>query len=138
MSHPRTLTRPLSLAAAALVVPLALTACSGNRAEIDQACGNIQSEMSAVDLAAQGIEQDILFDDIPFNDEHYTVLENHLLDVEDLEQAARGSVSRDATERAEAVNEVLFQLDDGDFAGLEDALIWEADTQDLILEACGY
>lgn len=137
MSHPRTLTRPLSLAAAALVVPLALTACSGNRADISEACGNIEANMSAVDLAAQGIEQDILNDDVPFQDQHYTVLEEHLFDVELLEDAARGSVSRDATERAEAIDEVLFQLDEGDHAGLADALDWENDTQDLILAACG-
>ncbi len=136
MSHPRTLTRPLSVAAAALAIPLALTACSGNRADIDAACGSIESQMSAVDLAAQGLEQDILVDDIPYQDQHYTVLEEHLFDVELLEEAARGSVSSDATERADAVNEVLTQLDTGTYEGLEDALAWEADTQDLILDAC--
>ncbi|WP_017590072.1 hypothetical protein [Nocardiopsis ganjiahuensis] len=134
MSHPRT----LALAAAALAVPLALTACSGNRADIDAACGDIQSRMSAVDLAAQGIEQDILVDDIPYQDQYYTELEEHLFDVEFLEEAARGSVQRDATERADAVNEVLIQLDEGTHDGLADALDWEAETQDLILEACGY
>lgn len=136
MSHPRTLTRALPLAATALAAALALTACSGNRADIDAACDSIHSQMPAVDLAAAGIDQDVLGDDIPYNEDHRAVLEDHLADVELLEQAARGSVRKDATERAEAVDAIIWELDNGDEAGLADALDWEADTQELILAAC--
>jgi hypothetical protein len=136
VSHPRTRTRPLFLAAAALVVPLALTACSGNRGEIDAACADIETNMSSVDLAAQGIEQDILVDDIPYQDQHADELAAHLGVVERLEDAARGSVRKDATERADAVNAVLEELEFGDHDTLADALDWEAQTQELILAAC--
>ncbi|WP_017544920.1 hypothetical protein [Nocardiopsis prasina] len=138
MSHPRTPTRVLSLAAAAVVVPLALTACSGNQAEIDAACADIQSNISAVDLAAESIATDVLVDDVPFQDDHYSVLDAHVLDVERLEEAARGDLSRDATERADAVNAVLEELDFGDHDGLADALDWTSDTHDMILAACDY
>ncbi|GAB3723316.1 hypothetical protein [Nocardiopsis oceani] len=136
MSHPRTLTRPLSLAAAALAVPLALSACSGNRAEIDAACADIRENISAVDLAAQSIEEDILVDGVPYQDQHADELVAHLDDVEHLEEYASGSLQDDAAERADAVDTVLVELDDGDEAGLADALDWTAETHDMILDAC--
>ena len=136
MSHPRTLTRPLSLAAAALAVPLALSACSGNRAEIDAACADIREHISAVDLAAQSIEEDILVDGVPYQDQHADELVAHLDDVEHLEAYASGSLQDDAAERADAVDTVLVELDDGDEAGLADALDWTAETHDMILDAC--
>ncbi|MEU2975173.1 ATP-binding cassette domain-containing protein, partial [Nocardiopsis alba] len=52
MSHPRTPARALALTAGALALPLLLTACSGNKAEIEAACADIQSNISAVDMAA--------------------------------------------------------------------------------------
>ncbi|WP_017581156.1 hypothetical protein [Nocardiopsis valliformis] len=136
MSHPRTLTRALPLAATALAATLALTACSGNRADIDAACDSIHSQMPAVDLAAAGIDQDVLVDDIPYNDEHRAVLEDHRDDVRLLEEAARGLLREDAAERFDAVDAVIWELDHGDEVGLADALDREADTQDLILVAC--
>lgn len=136
MSHPRTLTRPLSLAAAALAVPLALSACSGNRAEIDAACADIRENISAVDLAAQSLEEDILVDGVPYQDQHADELVAHLDDVEHLEEYASGSLQDDAAERADAVDTVLVELDDGDEAGLADALDWTAETHDMILDAC--
>lgn len=139
VSHPPILTRALSLTAA-LAVPLALTACSGNRAEIDAACAEIQSNISAVELAAESIGTDVLVDGIPFQDEHYAVLDTHVLDVERLENAARGDLREDAAERADAVNAVLEELDFGDAPGngLADALDWTAETHDMILAACGF
>ncbi len=137
VSHPPILTRALSLTLA-LAVPLALTACSGNKAEIDAACADIQSNINAVDLAAESIGTDVLDDGVPFQDDHYAVLDAHVLDVERLENAARGGLREDATERADAVNAVLEELDFGDANGLADALDWTAETHDMILAACGY
>jgi hypothetical protein len=139
VSHPRTLTRALPLAATALAAALALTACSGNRAEIDAACADIQSTISGVDSAAESIRQDILVDDIPYQEQHADELYEHMLDVERLEEAARGSLREDAAERADAVNAVLEELEfDQNYAALEEALNWTADTHDMILDACGY
>ncbi|MEU3019439.1 MULTISPECIES: hypothetical protein [unclassified Nocardiopsis] len=138
MSHPRTPARALSLTAAALVAPLLLTACSGDRERIDAACLDIDRDMNAVDLAAQGIDQDILVDDIPYQDQHRAVLEDHLDVVLELEDAARGDLRDVAAERADAVDSVLVELDEGDYDTLADALNFEADTQSMILEACGY
>lgn len=134
MSHPRT----LSLTVAALATALALTACSGNRAEIDAACADIQSTISGVNSAAESIRQDILVDDVPYQEQHADELYEHLVDVERLEEAARGSVRDDAADRADAVNAVLEELEVGDYNSLESALNWTADTHGIILEACGY
>ncbi|MFB8762029.1 hypothetical protein ACFW4K_23335 [Nocardiopsis alba] len=138
MSHPRTPARALALTAGALALPLLLTACSGNKAEIEAACADIQSNISAVDMAASSIEQDLLVDGVPYQDQHAEELEAHLADVERLEAASRGSLQADATERADAVDAILVELDQGDEAGLADALTWTADTHDTILAACGF
>lgn len=138
MSHPRTNLRVLSLVAGALVLPLALSACSGDRAEIDAACADIQANISAVDMAASSIEQDILVDGVPYQDQHADELVAHLDDVERLEKAARGDQRDDATERADAVDAILAELDNGDEAGLADALDWTAETHDMILQSCGF
>lgn len=138
MSHPRTNLRVLSLVAGALALPLALSACSGDRAEIDAACADIQANISAVDMAASSIEQDILVDGVPYQDQHADELVAHLDDVERLEEVARGDQRDDATERADAVDAILAELDNGDEAGLADALEWTAETHDMILRACGF
>ena len=138
MSHPRTNPRVLSLVAGTLALPLLLSACSGARAEIDAACADIQANISAVDMAASSLEQDLLVDGVPYQDQHVDELSAHLNDVERLEAAARGALRDDATERADAVDAVLVELDHGDEAGLADALDWTAETHDMILEACGF
>ena len=138
MSHPRTTSRALALVAGALALPLALTACSGNRAEIDAVCADIQANISAVDMAASSIETDLLVDGVPYQDEHADELVAHLDDVEYLESLASGDLREDATERADAVDAVLEEMDFGDEEGLADALAWTADTHDMILAACGY
>ncbi|MBR8740876.1 hypothetical protein DSY14_03895 [Nocardiopsis sp. MG754419] len=130
--------RVLTLTAGALALPLALTACSGNRAEIDAACADIQSHIEAVDMAASSIEQDILVDGVPYQDQHADELAAHLDDVQRLEEAASGDVREDAIERFDAVDAVLWELDNGDEAGLTEALEWTADTHDMILGACGF
>lgn len=138
MSHPRTTSRVLALVAGALALPLALTACSGNRAEIDAVCADIQANISAVDMAASSIETDVLVDNVPYQDQHADELFAHLEDVEYLESLSGGDLREDATERADAVDAVLEELDVGDEEGLADALAWTADTHDMILAACGY
>ncbi|SIO90279.1 hypothetical protein [Nocardiopsis sp. JB363] len=138
MSHPRINARVLSLVAGALALPLVLSACSGDRAEIDAACADIQANISAVDMAASSLEQDLLVAGVPYQDQHADELSAHLDDVERLEEAARGDLRDDATERADAVDAVLAELDNGDENGLADALDWTAETHDMILEACGF
>lgn len=138
MSHPRTTSRVLSLVAGALALPLALSACSGDRAEIEAACADIQANISAVDMAASSIEQDILVDGVSYQDQHADELVAHLDDVERLEAAARGDQRDVATERADAIDAILEELDHGDEAGLADALDWTAQTHDMILQSCGF
>lgn len=138
MSHPRTDLRVLSLVAGALALPLALSACSGDRAEIDAACADIQADISAVDMAASSIEQDILVDGVPYQEQHADELVAHLDDVERLEEAARGDQRDAATERADAVDAVLEALEYEGESELADALDWTAETHDMILQACGF
>ncbi|WP_017602446.1 hypothetical protein [Nocardiopsis alkaliphila] len=138
MSYPLSIPRPPALLAGALALTLALTACSGNRAEIEAVCADIQANIGAVDMAAASIETDVLVDGVPYQDQHADELVAHLEDVEYLESLSRGDLRADATERADAVDAVLEELDFGDEAGLADALAWTADTHDMILAACGY
>ena len=137
MSHHRSSQRARVIVAA-LTVPLVLSGCSGNKAEIEAVCADIYAEISAVELAAESIYADLLVDGVPYQDEHADRLETHLANVEYLEELSRGDVRMDAGERADAVDEVLVQLNVGDEIGLEEAINWTADTHDLILAACGY
>ncbi|WP_285734880.1 hypothetical protein [Nocardiopsis sp. ATB16-24] len=137
MSHHRSPQRA-HLIVAALALPLVLSGCSGNKAEIEAVCAEIHAEISAVELAAESIYTDLLVDGVPYQDEHADRLETHLANVEYLEELSRGEVRADAGERADAIDEVLVQLNVGDEIGLEDAIGWTAETHDLILAACGY
>lgn len=137
MSHYRSPRRVLAIAAI-VAVPLVLSGCSGNKAEIKAVCADIHAEISAVDLAAESIYTDLLVDGVPYQDQHADQLGTHLANVEYLEGLSRGDVQAGATERADAVNEVLVQLDEGDEIGLEEAINWTGDTHDLILDVCGY
>nr|WP_053107326.1 hypothetical protein [Nocardiopsis sp. SBT366] len=104
---------------------------------VESLCADIETHIDVVDTAAESLEQDLLVDGVPFQDQHYTDLDQHLLDVEALEELlSRDGPVRELTERADAVHAVLVELDFGDEPGLAKALSRVADTRDPILEFC--
>lgn len=138
MSHPRPFPRnPLAVVALAAVLPLALTSCSGNRAEINAVCDDVYAQIEAVSLAAESVHQDAVVDGLDPQDQHLEYLEIHYEDMLHLEDLSRGSMRDAAFDRSEAVAYVLDGVDEYDdellIAGVEEM----AATEDLILDACG-
>ena len=137
MSHTRSSpSRSFAVVALAAVLPLALTSCSGNRAEINAVCDDVHIEAEAVRLAADSVHQEVVVDGIDPQEQHLEYLDDHYEDMRYLEEIARGGMQDAAFERAEAVAYVLDGVDENDdellIAGVE-----EMDaTEGLILDAC--
>lgn len=105
--------------------------------EMERLCDSVGEDIDDVETAAESIEQDILVDDIPYLEQDREVLEDHMVLVEELEALFSDTeLGNEVTERAEAVDTVLFELDHGYVDTLEDALDRVADTHDPLLEFC--
>lgn len=105
--------------------------------QVESVCADIQSDIDTVDTAAEALEQDLLVDRVPYQDQHFTELEDHLFDVERLEEIFSGTgLGDEFTDRADAVSSVLDELETGDEAGLAEALALVEDTRGPLLEFC--
>jgi hypothetical protein len=105
--------------------------------EVKDLCGTIWEDIDGVEAAAASIEQDLLVDDVPYLEQDADELYDHLLAVEQLEDHfADSDLGDEVTERADAVNSVLEELDFGDVDGLDEALDWVAETHVPLLEFC--
>lgn len=137
MSHTRfSPRRSLTVVALAVALPLALTSCSGDRAEISAVCDDVHAQIEAVRLAADSVHQEAVVDGIEPQDQHLDYLENHYQDMRHLEEIARGGVQEAAFERAEAVAYVLDGVDEYDDELLTTGVEEMDATEGLILDAC--
>lgn len=122
---------------AAVLVPLLLTACSGNRSEIRAVCSDIRDHIDTVQYSTERIEDDIL-NGVPYHVDERAEVEVHLEDVDYLADLARGDQRADALERADAVDALLWALDEGFEEDVRTAVDHISATHDRILSACGY
>lgn len=136
MSNPQLAPKRLLVLAAAASALLVLSACSGNRAEINATCEEIHSEISGVDLAAESVYQDMVEDGLEVQEQQYDQLDLHFENVEYLESIASGDVQDAATERADAAGLLLDGVDAGDDNDITEGADQMVETHDMILDAC--